>query len=62
MARNPDKLQERNLLIAQEYTQMYFVQGLRDEVIFPELADKWFLAENTVRKIVVKQSKKEKAT
>lgn len=57
MARNIEKYSKRNRDIAADYTRLYFVDGKRDDVIFPQLAEKYYLQPSTIEKIVLKESK-----
>lgn len=57
MARNPHKIQERNRLIAEDYNDLFFNQGKREEVILKELADKYHLMERTIYRIVLRESR-----
>ena len=58
MARNKEKINQRNRQIFTDYAHMYFIEGKRDEVILPELEQKWYLAQSTIEKIILKESKK----
>jgi len=58
MARNRDSIDRRNRRIAEEYTEMYFVEGKRDAVIFPVLAERHYLRPSTVERIVLREAKK----
>ncbi|WP_312340625.1 hypothetical protein [Sphingobacterium sp.] len=56
MAKTP-LLEKRAENILKDFTRL-FNQGLRTEVIYQKLSEKYFLAENTVTKIVRSQARK----
>ena len=57
MPRNLTKISTRNKTITEEYTRLFFTEGKRDEVIFEDLGNKYYLQPETVRKIVLKAAK-----
>jgi len=58
MARNRESLAKRNRQIAEEYARMFFAEGKRDGVIFPVLAERYYLRPYTVERIVLREAKK----
>jgi hypothetical protein len=48
----------RNENIRLEYAQMFFNEGLRDEVIFDRLGSKYFLDPGTIYRIVIEKDGK----
>ena len=48
----------RNENIRLEYAQMFFNEGLRDEVIFERLGNKYFLDPSTIYRIVIEKEGK----
>lgn len=60
MARDLQRLAQRNKEIAEKYTQLYFIDGKRDELIYQQLADEYHLQPSTVEKIIVRESKRQR--
>lgn len=58
MARSQDKIQKRNEQIMEEYNELFFKGMMRQEICIKQLADKHFLSENTVYRIMLAASKK----
>ncbi len=48
---------KRNALIKEDYVHLYFTEGKREEVIWADLADKYFLEPDTIRKLILKLCK-----
>lgn len=48
----------RNKLIAEDYTRLFFEECKRDEAIFVELGEKYFLEPDTIYRIILEQQRK----
>jgi Mor family transcriptional regulator len=48
---------KRNQAIFNEYAEMWGKQGMREDLIFEKLSEKYFLCRDTVYRIILKQSK-----
>lgn len=53
----PDLKRKRNKLIYERYTEMYFTRMMREEAIFIELKEVFFLEVDTIYRIVLAMSK-----
>lgn len=53
----PDLKRKRNKLIYEQYTEMYFTRMMREEAIFIELKEVFFLEVDTIYRIVLAMSK-----
>ncbi|WP_316777769.1 hypothetical protein [Pedobacter antarcticus] len=51
------KLEDRNKIIYKEFERLFNVKGLRVDVIYGQLAGKFYLSEQSIQKIVLKQAK-----
>ena len=55
--RSVEIINNRNQIIYNEYAELWG-QGLREELIWPKLSEKFFIAEKTVYRIVLIEGKK----
>ncbi|HEK20688.1 hypothetical protein [Mucilaginibacter sp.] len=60
MATNQTLLNKRNQALFNEYAEMWGKQGMREDLIFEKLSEKYFLCRDTVYRIILKQSKTSK--
>jgi len=56
--KNVSLTKKRNTEILKNYNAMYFGEMKRDEVIYQELSEKYFMMPKTLYEIVLKESKK----
>ena len=52
--RSQKKIHVRNQQMADEYTRLFFTEGKRENVIWDELSERFFLEPDTIRKIILK--------
>ncbi|MGJ1363455.1 hypothetical protein ACR79B_15795 [Sphingobacterium spiritivorum] len=57
MARDLQRLAQRNKEMADKYAHLFFIDGKRDELIYQQLADEYHLQPSTIEKIILKESK-----
>lgn len=57
MAYKKEHRARRNKLIAEEFSRLFFEEGKREDVIFNELSERYFLSPQTVYRIVLEQQK-----
>lgn len=55
--RRSDLINQRNQAIYARYSEMYFVNMMREEAIWPELKKLFWLEEDTLYRIVLKVSR-----
>ncbi len=55
--RDQNSLKKRNEKILQRYTDMYFGQFMRDDLIYEILADEFFLSKLTIYRIILEYKK-----
>lgn len=53
---------KRNKLMYEDYADMFFNKSMREDVILKELSQKYFVAESTAYRIILKLSKPERLT
>lgn len=57
MPTNQVLVKKRNQALFNDYAEMWGKQGMREDLIFEKLSEKYFLCRDTVYRLILKQSK-----
>ena len=60
MGRNAQRIQERNTKMYKRYKEMYETKRTRFDDVLKQLADEFYLNEDSVKRIIVSESKEAK--
>ena len=60
MARDIQRINDRNAKMYKRYKEMYDVKRIRHDDVLSKLADEFYLDEATINRIIIKVSQEEK--